>query len=284
MAHSSYTAYTVGTALPPHALRAHNEAIESENKIHDDDVAAQYGFRGGLVPGVSVYAYMTYPLVQCFGPDWLTRGTAQVTLAKPFYEDDEVTVSSTVTAVSDSGMRFDVCSTNADGVACGVGTASMPAVAAEVPPIDVVPAGPRQAERIPVSWDVVVVDEPLPILTEILNQADNESYSRSHNDDLALYQGPDGYIHPGWLLQRCNRIFSNRFILNPWIHVNSDITMYRPCRVGESLEVRGVPIDKFERKGHEFAVLDILILADGEMAQRVKHTCIFRPRRARTAS
>ena len=278
-----HTSYTVGTELPSHTLRAHNQAAESENKIHDDTVAAQYGFRGGLVPGVSVYAYMTYPLVQSFGSDWLARGTAQVSFAKPFYEDDQVTVSATVTAVSETDIRFDIRSTNVDGVACGVGTATFPVTAASPPAITEVPAGPTRAERIPVSWDVVVVGEPLPVLTEIINQTDNETYSRTHSDNLTLYQGAHGYVHPGWLLRRCNRIFTNRFILNPWIHLGSEITMYRPCRVGERLEVRGVIIDKFERKGHVFAVLDILILADGEVAQRVKHTCIFRPRKASAA-
>jgi acyl dehydratase len=280
MAHASYT---VGTELSPHTLRAHNQAVESDNKIHDDTVAAQYGFRGGLVPGVSVYAYMTYPLVQSFGLDWLARGMAQVSLAKPFYEDDQVTVSATVVAVSETEIRFDIRSTNVDGVACGVGTATLPAAAASPPAIAEVPVGPARAERIPVNWDVVVVGEPLPVLTEVINQADNETYSRTHSDNLTFYQGANGYVHPGWLLQRCNRIFSNRFILNPWIHIGSEITMYCPCRVGERLEVRGVIVDKFERKGHEFAVLDILILTDGEVAQRVKHTCIFRPRKARAA-
>ena len=56
--------YTTGMHLPSHTLTAHNNAADSANKIHDDRVASQYGFRGGLVPGVTVYAYMTYPLVQ----------------------------------------------------------------------------------------------------------------------------------------------------------------------------------------------------------------------------
>jgi len=271
--------YRVGTDLPPHTLRAHNEAIDSENKIHDDAVAAQYGFRGGLVPGVSVYAYMTYPIVRQFGPDWLTRGTARVTLAKPFYQDDEVLVSATVTAASEGELSFDIRSTNVDGVACGMGSATLPAIVATPPAIDAVPAG-APAERIPVSWGVVLVGEALPALNETVSQAENETYCREHSDDLELYRGPQGYIHPGWMLQRCNRIFSNRFILNPWIHVGSDIAMYRPGRVGDHLEVRGITIDKFERKGHHFAVLDILILANGEVAQRVKHTAIFQPRRA----
>jgi len=48
-------------------VRAHNAATESENKIHHDDVAQRHGFRGGLVPGVTVYAYMTHPVVALFG-------------------------------------------------------------------------------------------------------------------------------------------------------------------------------------------------------------------------
>ena len=277
-----YSAYTVGAELPAHTLRAINEAAESENKIHDDTIAAQYGFRGGLVPGVSVYAYMTYPLAQAFGVDWLTRGTAQVRLSKPVYDHDEVTVGATVTAASESELRFDTRSVNADGVVCGVGCATLPAKAAAAPAMDAVAAG-GPAERVPVHWDLIVVGEPLPVLEERIDQAENEAYCQSHSDDLELYRGPDGYVHPGWLLQRCNRIFSNRFILNPWIHVGSDITMHRPCRVGEIIELRAVPIDKFERKGHEFTVLDMLVMADGDVAQRVKHTCIFKPRKTRAA-
>ena len=29
-------------------------------------------FQGGLVPGVEVYAYMIYPMLQHFGEEWLT--------------------------------------------------------------------------------------------------------------------------------------------------------------------------------------------------------------------
>jgi len=64
--------------LPEYRVKARNTSERSENKIHDDAVARQYGFRGGLVPGVTVYAYMTHPLVEAFGTGWLERGTASV--------------------------------------------------------------------------------------------------------------------------------------------------------------------------------------------------------------
>jgi hypothetical protein len=271
--------------LQAHTLTAHNDAAASANKIHDDTVAQQYGFRGGLVPGVSVYAYMTYPLVHSFGEEWLTRGAAQVQFAKPIYAGDQVTVTSVVKAVAESEMCFDLASTNAEGVACGIGTATLPT--ASSPSLDPaeVPPGPRQAPRVPISWDAVVIGQPLPLLTLTVTQQDNEEYCRTHADDLALYRGARGLVHPGILLRQCNRIFSEHFILGPWIHVASDLTTYRPCQVDEVLEIRGVPVQKFEKKGHEFTVLDVLILAAGEAVQRVKHTCIFRPRQSQgTAS
>ena len=47
-------------------VRAVNGSTHSENKIHEDSVAKQYGFRGGLVPGVTDYAYMTRPALDAF--------------------------------------------------------------------------------------------------------------------------------------------------------------------------------------------------------------------------
>jgi len=47
--------------MQPHSLVAFNTATASANKIHDDTVAASLGFRGGLVPGVDVYAYLCHP-------------------------------------------------------------------------------------------------------------------------------------------------------------------------------------------------------------------------------
>ncbi|MBM3225328.1 MAG: hypothetical protein FJZ47_16205 [Candidatus Tectomicrobia bacterium] len=274
----SYLQYTPGMDLPAHTLIAHNDAAASANKIHDDTVAQQYGFRGGLVPGVSVYAYMTYPLVQSFGEAWLTRGTAQVRFAKPVYEGDEVTVTSTVNAVAASALGFDLASINPEGVPCGLGTATLPAMPRTVVDLEEVPAGPHQVPRVPVSWEAIVLGEPLPRLSLTISQEDNAEYCRLHTDDLALYQGPRGLVHPGILLRQCNRIFSEHFILGPWIHVASDLVTYRPCQVGEPLEVRGVPVQKFAKKGHEFTVLDIIISTGHEPIQRVQHTCIFRPR------
>jgi hypothetical protein len=41
--------------------------------------------------------------------------------------------------------------------------------------------------------------------------------------------------------------------------------------------------ERFERKGHQFVVLDILVVAGGErIIQHVRHTAIYKPRLERS--
>ena len=79
--------------LGPYRVEAFNASKEFENKIHDDDVARRFGFRGGLVPGVDVYAYMTHLPVQRWGLAWIERGTAECRFLKPVYDGDAAVVS-----------------------------------------------------------------------------------------------------------------------------------------------------------------------------------------------
>ena len=65
---------------------AFNPVPESENRIHADDVARAYGFRGGLVPGVVVSAYLTHPAAVAWGREWLDHGRAHVTVSSPVYD------------------------------------------------------------------------------------------------------------------------------------------------------------------------------------------------------
>ena len=70
-------------SLPAYRVTARNTSRQSENLIHDDATARRYGFRGGgLVPGVTVYAYLTQPLVAAFG-DACGRGASAPAWARP---------------------------------------------------------------------------------------------------------------------------------------------------------------------------------------------------------
>ncbi|MBT3332130.1 MAG: hypothetical protein HN394_11535, partial [Rhodospirillaceae bacterium] len=87
------TTTNTAAAFADYQVEAYNTAKDSENKIHDDTVAKKFGFSGGLVPGVDIYAYMTHPAVARWGQDWLARGTADCRFIKPVYEGAMATIS-----------------------------------------------------------------------------------------------------------------------------------------------------------------------------------------------
>ena len=72
--------------------------------------------------------------------------------------------------------------------------------------------------------------------------------------------------------------------LGPWIHVGSKVRNAGVARVGESLVARSRVSGNYERKGHLFVELDVLVLGDGvrPLAQ-VQHTAIYRPRQLAVA-
>ena len=108
-------------------MKARNTSSSSENKIHDDETARRFGFRGALVPGVTVYAYLTHPLVEAFGAAWLERGTASVRFTKPIHDGEEVHVAGTVTARDAKRVAATVSASTAAGGECATLTATLPA-------------------------------------------------------------------------------------------------------------------------------------------------------------
>ncbi len=92
----SFDALTPGTALPEFHVSAPEPTEPRENKIHEDTVARQYGFKGGLVPGVTVYGWLTHPVVEALGAEWLEGGSFRTRFAKPIYFDEPAVIRARV--------------------------------------------------------------------------------------------------------------------------------------------------------------------------------------------
>src|SRR5512133_865786 len=107
--------------LPALELAARNTAADSENKIHDDAEARRYGYAGGLVPGVTLYAYLTQIAVGYFGPAWLERGTADVSFRRPVYAGETVRCEGSRSDGADGGATLDL-RVLPDGAAAAGGT------------------------------------------------------------------------------------------------------------------------------------------------------------------
>jgi len=274
--------------LPTYRVRARNTSADSENKIHDDAVAASYGFRGGLVPGVTVYGYMTFPIVARFGHDWLERGSMQVKFHQPFYEGEEVAVQAEVDGDSDP-LKISVVASREDGTACATALATVNDDSRWLgePQLDVYPIAdlPDYEERPPASREACIPGQTLGTLRERVDLRDAESgFLQRIDERLDLYYGGNAVAHPAMLLAMANHTLMHNFELGPWIHTSSDLINLSAARHGEEISVRGRILDCYERKGHEFVVLNLLLVANGErMIQQVRHTAIYRPR-AKSAS
>ncbi|MCC6533410.1 MAG: MaoC family dehydratase [Burkholderiales bacterium] len=265
-------------ALPPYRVRTHNASEHSENRMHSDDVARQFGFEGALVPGVTLFAHMTRPLVERHGEAWVGNAIAEVSFSKPAYQGDALTVRTSVDA---HAQGYALTCTNEEGVELARMMAQIPSVRPAVDPrADIAPSAPIR-ERPIVSWALMEIGKPFPALAWAPARADNVHWCDDVRDDLALYrEGASPPLHPGLVLRQANFALRNRFAIPAWIHTGSRIVFHEVLRVGPAYEVRAIPEEKWQRKGHELVRLYVAIRAGGRTLAEVMHTAIFNPRRA----
>jgi hypothetical protein len=86
----------VGAPLSPITLRPLNSAADSKGSIHDDAKAREMGYRGGLVPGVTVLGYMSRLMQETYGAAWQTGSEFNGRLRRPCYEGSDVVISGVV--------------------------------------------------------------------------------------------------------------------------------------------------------------------------------------------
>lgn len=257
-------------------VEAYNTAKQSENRIHDDSVAQRFGFTGGLVPGVDVYAYMTHLPVARWGRAWLERGTLECRFGKPVYDGMIATVSSTPDG---AGMRLAV---ESEGVSCATGSASLPDTTETIDlgywPVPIAPP----AERPPASADSLAEGRWLAITPVHVTPDFAAKYYADVRETLPHYAA-EGLMHPGTILRTCNWVLGNNVVLGPWIHVGSKVTNISAGRIGETLTVRARVARNYSHKGHLFVDLDALVLGDNRPLARVAHTAIYLPRQVAEA-
>jgi hypothetical protein len=259
-----------------HRVRARNIATASANKIHDDAVARRYGFAGGLVPGVDVFAYATHPVVEHFGARWLEEGAMRVRFRQPVYDGHETTVEGAWTS-GDTTLSLVV--RDDFGAECATATATEAAETRDAPDPDAyepAPLPPPQA-RPRASADSLAPGRVLGSLEQTFRAQVAAEYLDAIGETLALYR-TEGWAHPGWLLRRANRILAANVELGPWIHVGSELRFFGVVRDGDSVWTRGKTVRAWEHRGHKFVTIDVLVGCDRGAAMHAEHTAIYEPR------
>lgn len=276
----SLDALVVGTALPEYRVSAVATSDAWENKIHEDSLARAFGFRGGLVPGVTVYSWMTHPVVASLGGAWLDHGTFSVRFAKPVYFGEEVTVLTSVAAHSRDEVTIQARVVNAQDEVCASATMGMPLGPLLVlPDVAAYPAAPLPAERPPASRAALESRAVLGTPRLQLDRAVLDAFLLKVGDRLPIYRGADAPAHPGIYLEQANRALDRNVRVSPWIHVESHGRHLSVPRVGQPLEMRARVKNLFQGKGHEFVELDLLLLAAGARpVAAIRHVAIYQLR------
>lgn len=244
-------------APAPHRFTA-RVVEEAANKIHDDDVARQFGFTGALVPGVELLARITTPLVAAWGEEWLSGGRLDVRFRRPVYDGEELLVE-----VTDGRLT----ATGPDGEVRCVGSAS------------------RTADRPDLAGYVEVPPAPQPVtdprvgafgsVSEDVGAGDNEWYLDAIGEPLQLYR-ENSWAHPGMLVKGVHRLLTRNVELGPWIHTASECRFLGVARLPARITSHG-QVTAVGRRGRNDEVrYDALVLADDEPVLQVHHTALYR--------
>jgi acyl dehydratase len=257
--------------MTSYRVTAHNTSKLSENKIHDDTVARRFGFSGGLVPGVDVFAYMTHLPVEKWGRAFLERGLIDARFVKPVYDGEVAELTG-----SESGGILSIEVRSRDGL-CATGTASLPSAAPGFSLADYTEVAPV-VERHPVNAGSYEVGKWLGTLPRDWAGDAAKEYLADIRETDPIY-AKEGLGHPGLLQRVMNKVLVDNAILGPWIHVGSKMQLLSAAKAGDVITARAKVTGNYDKKGHRFVELDALVVANGKTPlAHCHHIAIYQPR------
>ena len=251
------------------------DSLEIDNIIHSTAGAAQFGYSGPLVGGVTVYAWAAPAIVDALGEEWLDHGWSDFRLRRPVYPGDEITTR--VSRSDEGGYEFtmaketgEVCIAGTLGLgdAEWLGDLALPQRRDPVPAAD--PTTLLTPENLPLGEDMPPMAVPISV-------EDAESYA----DELARdphprWRGADARLHIGWIAGRPTRLLRHTWHYSAGIHAASRIQQRASARAGQTLTVAGRITSAYQRKEHEYALNDVAIFGEsGELLTQIRQTSIY---------
>jgi hypothetical protein len=265
--------FNIGQELPCREVVAKNYGADHANRIHSDEGAARYGFAGALVPGVGLYAYLTRPVIDALGLEWLERGAMSAKFLKPVYDGEKVQARAAITHNDPIELKLELI--NQSGELCAIGSAGLPNSSPTLDPDDY----PFRAltQLWPASIASLSIGDTLgPVEFNLDMKGEMPKFLDNVVETSPIY---DSICHPAFWIAQANEILMRNIALGPWIHTASDARHYRAARDGERLSLRGRVMDLYERRGHELAVVDLGLFGEnGRPVAQIKHTAIIKLR------
>ncbi len=261
------------------SAEAFNQSPDSANEIHGDKIAKQYGFKGGLVPGVTVSAYLMHPAMQAWGKRFLEQGRAHVRVGSPLYDEEQFSVR--ITSQSDTGYQAsllrpdDTASATAD---VELMTAAPPAPARRGDPVaekDYV--GPAAT---PERWQELKDQGCHAFRYRFSNEHRMSTYLRDKRGMPDLLVGDAALANMGFILGISNWVLSSNAHMNPWVHLETWSQNYSAIAMNTVVVAEMQVADFYEKKGHQFVDANIALFneADNTCTNTITLRAIYRLR------
>lgn len=257
-------------AEPPYRITAFNSAKQSENRMHDDAVARRYGFDGGLVPGVDVFAYMVHVPVAKWGRSFLERGLLDVRFLKPVYDGETVVIEA---VQSNEGLEL----TLSGGDIRATGKAALPSDT-PAPSLADFPDTAPVSMRAPADAASFAVGDRLGTASRSWSGQAAAAYLADVRETDSIYLRED-LVHPGALQRVMNRVLMDNALLGPWVHLESRMQMLSTAGPEDGLAARARVTANYEKKGNRFVEVDALVVANGRTPiAHCRHVAIYQLR------
>ena len=265
-----------------------DDSLEINNIIHSTAGAARYGYTGPLVGGTTVYSWSIAALVEALGDTWLDQGWVEFQLRKPVYPSEVITTR--VTPISDSvipaqagispqdaaAVEFTMTKHTGDIAVRGTAGLGVADFNTEISTATDRAPQPEPADRPFITRAVAPLGEDLPAMAIDLSAADAAWYAEQKARDAhPLWHGANARVHPGWIAQRANALLAHTWRYTA-IHASSQIQHLAPVHPDQTLLVSGRLDSGYERKGHEYAIIDLTVTAqDGQDLVRMRQPTIY---------
>lgn len=231
---------------PTWSVHAKNLPEHARNPIHTDEGGKAAGFDGALVAGVTVYAYLTNPILTLWGVDWLREGSSVVEFKSPVLADELVEC---ITVLDDMSLNVNATVSNQIRAQC---TAFI---------------GKPVSSNSPDSSIELLETEEIHLVNEW------ENYGHRLGDDHEIYSEL-GVIHPAVWPSLANYVVEKNLVTGAWVHTRSKISHHDLVQIGSVATLESRVINRFETKAGNRAVINVAATVEGEKVAEVEHEAI----------
>ena len=248
-----------------------NEDPNTVNRIHSDDVATTYGFKGALVAGAYLFGHTSELLTQAYGDKWLSRGELVARFLKPAYDGDLLKIEFSSRRSRDKMRRVE-CKNEAGDLLSTLDFQFLPQLP-EPSHLSRTLAPQRKMVRREIRWSSVRPGEAFPEITWAPSDEENITCAGAHAKNLSLWES--GLVHPRLWIDLANRALTNRFIMPAWLHIETKIIARSSLRTGTTYRLVATPELKWRRRGSEYLRLYVAILDEDGPRMEIWHTANF---------